>query len=213
MNEDQTGNLVDRVEQLRWSFLPEDFGETAVYENQREIDDMTSAFLLLCHAEFEEFLEAVARKMTQVALDAWKKRMPTAEAMALLAFYVDPDPVKRNAETQKNASKNRGKDGDTANSTSLYTLMNKVSAAHQTEIGHNHGIARKNLRSLFEPLGVEIESFDREFLELVEAFSRSRGNVAHKSISARETGNPKKFYEEATEIALHLETMSFEAIY
>lgn len=202
-------NLVDRVVQLRARFLPEVFSETGVYDDQNEVDDMASAFLVLCHAEFEEFIETLARERTQEALTAWSERQePTAEAMALLAFHFDPDPVKRNAEKQKKGAKKSLPDGGVNDGVSLKFLMNKVVFAHKTAISNNHGIADKNFHALFDPLGLQVEGVDSDFFEDLNSFAANRGKVAHRSISAREAVNPEKIYKQAITIATQLENLT-----
>lgn len=211
MSRDQEGvDLVKRVEELRIAFLPAEFSDTGLYENQEEIDDWTSAFIVLCHAEFEEFIEEIARDQAQSALDVWETRTPTVASMALLAHHYNPDPVARNAEAQKRAKKQKDNGAESTSSQTLSYLLNKVVKSHISVIDNNQGIRRKNIRAMFEPLGVDVSEIDFQILNDLEKFGLRRGNVAHHSISSRDALDPKKIYEDAISIAETLDAATFE---
>lgn len=204
--------LVERIEQLRQSLLPADFEPTGLYANQDEVDDRTSAFILLCHAEFEEFIEDLARAKTQEALTAWNSGNATTAGMALLAFYYSPDNATRDYSAQKDKnSKRKGapaKEGSVIPSLSLQFILNKVARSHTHAIDNNNGIKEQNLRELLEPVGIELSNIDYQTIRDLDSFGLKRGSVAHQSMATRQNSDPKIVYRDALDLAKNLNRLT-----
>lgn len=56
-----------------------------------------------------------------------------------------------------------------------------MAARYKNRLEENNGINEQNLRTILGPAGVELDSIDRDWLAIVDAFSVDRGKIAHMS--------------------------------
>lgn len=206
-------NLVDKVDRLRHNLLPAQFAPLGSYGNQDLVDDRSSAFVLLCHAEFEVFLEEFSRQRMLDAVEAWRtSQLCTPVAMALLAFYYSPDRAKNDYKRKDHVQDSDGDAGKTSSasvpSLDVRYILEKVADDHRHVINNNLGIKEDNLRKLLEPVAVSLASLDPHLIIDIDSFGHRRGEIAHSSYSSRKGVDPKQVYEEAHHIAVRLSTLA-----
>src|SRR5258708_2913799 len=76
--------LKKQVERYRDHLLPETFSPTGTYRSYDKIQICTRAFILLCHAEIECYLEEWAKEIARVSEDLWMRTGRVSLPMAFL---------------------------------------------------------------------------------------------------------------------------------
>ena len=161
-------NLVSRIGIIKnhFDFQPGINGLTSLQ------NDKIRGMLLLCHAEFESFVERLAFLIVSDALEKWNKthRSNYNLSSLLTNSYIDTRQT-------------------------VDTKINKIIVDYNNQIiKNNHGIKEHNIKSLFVPLGYYIDDFDSAFIATLDSFGNDRGAVAHSSAKT------STMYDKATEI-------------
>lgn len=136
--------------------------------------DRTLAFILLVHAEIEEFVEAAVRAKLASAKTVHSAANTVTTAMRRAIAYWAIDKKKSWAEITLPSP-------DAVNS-AYESFMGKVDS--------NHGIKRRNLAQLLYPIGVMEPSLDPDWLAKMDSFGEGRGNFAHRGIKAFQAPDP-----------------------
>lgn len=123
--------------------------------------DKIRGMLLLCHAEFEAHIEKLALLLVDDALDKWQRTKKANYIMASLLSNSEKFEKKLDTNTKINQI---------------------VSLYRNSIIKNNHGIKQKNIQSMFNILGYNIDDFDSTFIASLESFGSDRGIVAHSSV-------------------------------
>lgn len=135
-------------------------------------NDKIRAMLVLCHAEFESYIESLALLLINDAKEKWDRTHRANYNLSSLLICSTIE-AKQTVETK----------------------VNKMVLDYKDQtIKNNHGIREHNLKSIFEPLGYRIGDFDSAFIATLDSFGRDRGEVAH---SAAKTST---MYDKSTEI-------------
>ena len=134
-------------------------------------NDKIRGMLLLCHAEFESYIESLALLLINDAKDKWNRTHRANYNLASLLVCSSIDK-KETVETK----------------------VNKMIVDYRKQtIDNNHGIREHNIKDIFEPLGYCISDFDSVFIATLDSFGCDRGEVAHSSAQT------STMYDKATE--------------
>jgi hypothetical protein len=128
--------------------------------------DRTRAYLVLCHAEVEHFLELRASGVVTQAKAKWdadgRARSPL---LCLMGHYHKELPVR----------------------TPISARLQHAIKLFEGHVGSNHGVKEINVLRLLLPIGVALTDLDPLWLADMETFGTLRGSVAHTSARAVST--------------------------
>lgn len=192
--------LKSEVETLRKQFLPTPFNILGVYPKQSDVQASTRAFLVLCHAEFESYIEELARDITRSSESVWNKSGRLAVPLQFLFMSLGKNIVVPDKVTAG------GKDARQQLADEVVRLLQRF----YKRLNDNNGLKEKNILSLFGPLGIPTGAFGPTLLPSLDSFGKLRGDHVHKSVTLILTPlDPETEYKRATGLAndlLHLDT-------
>lgn len=161
--------LVSRIEKIKehFDFQPGINGLTPLQ------NDKVRGVLLLCHAEFESYIESLALLLINDAKEKWDRTHRANYNLSSLLVCSTVD-AKETVETK----------------------VNKMVVDYKNQITkYNHGIREHNIKGIYEPLGYCIDDFDSTFIATLDSLGQDRGEVAHSS------ARTSTMYDKATEIS------------
>ncbi|MFN1186864.1 HEPN domain-containing protein [[Kitasatospora] papulosa] len=169
----QLRSRVDRLERL---FLPP---LSPVGSYSADEYDKVRAFIVLCHAEVEAYIETMALDVLRKAEDRWKSSSIAGSCIASLMLFND-----KQVSPPKKLSKQSPEE---STDVVIKTAIRKHREYAQRD---NHGIKETNLLRLLLPIGFQESDFDSmsTWLGTMNSFGVSRGLVAHQS--ANRVQNP-----------------------
>ena len=160
MGETQYDKLKKRIHEIIENFS---FTVNVLEPPTEKEEDMVRAMIVLCHAEFEDYLENLAQNLLTAGEEQWVTEQVANRNIAALFL---------NSEKMKNDEK--------LPNMTLCTFSRKMINQHRDWINYeNHGIKRKNIENMYMPLGYNINDFNQDFLNVLDAFGVNRGKVAH----------------------------------
>lgn len=121
--------------------------------------DMALAMIVLCHAEFEEYFENMARDLLDRGVEQWDESNVANKNLASL--FLEHEKIDKKVSIDQKAR--------------------QAIADYRKKITSNHGIKTSNLKKLYKPLGYNVDDFDQAFISELESFGGQRGKVAHSS--------------------------------
>lgn len=130
-------------------------------------EDLIRAMVVLCHAEFEDYLEQLANRLIEEGKQKWLREGVANKNIASLFM---------NSEKMKPSTPEQPMTIMTFSIKTITDFSNLVNNG-------NHGIKAKNIESIYVPLGYDIDDFDQDFLNELDAFGSERGRIAHTSCS------------------------------
>ncbi|MER5461988.1 HEPN domain-containing protein [Streptomyces sp. NPDC002668] len=162
----QLKRRIDRLDRL---FLPT---QSPVGSYTADEYDQVRAFIVLSHAEVEEYIEAMCLNILQKAEARWCSSAFAGACVAALMLYND-----KQTKPPKSLAKQAQKD----------TVDEIVKSAFQKHRNlaerENHGVKEANLLRLLLPIGFKESDFDSVWLGVMNSFGANRGMVAHQSAS------------------------------
>jgi hypothetical protein len=162
-------DLKKRVERLANSLLPADV-LSGTYSDKQE--DQIHAYIVLAHAEIEEFLERLA----QYVLDRARRNSTPPQCVPVISRLI----------LYKSARGNEKIDGITVESiASAVTYYENI-------LTRNHGIKADNLFKMYMPLGLTHDDFDPVLMQELDAFGTLRGGIAHTAARLKQGSSPSK---------------------
>jgi hypothetical protein len=136
--------------------------------------DWTRSYVLLAHAEIEEFLESLATTRAQTAKDTFDHSGRVNVALRkMLAYYVGKERKSWSHVTRPSAD-----------------IVRSAWQSHVAAIQSNNGVKRQNLEKLFYPVGIVEPQLDPTWLAAMDSFGGSRGEWAHRSIKVLNVPDP-----------------------
>jgi hypothetical protein len=136
--------------------------------------DATRAYLVLAHAEIEDFCESLVREKVRRAEADFRGGGRVSPALRkMLSYYV--------------AAKQRSWSDVISPSKQV---VNSAVARHRKFIQDNHGIKRKNIERMLYPIGLSESRIDPTWLAQMDSFGSNRGAVAHTSGRASNPPDP-----------------------
>lgn len=168
-------NLVRRICVLKRRLLPLP-NDTATYTDEEY--DLTAAFILMAHAEFEGFLESRCSSTVSAVDSAWATdRRSLRSVSALLAFEqsgaFDPD------KTNQGMSQ-------------IATRFETAKRAYSNRLHNNHGIKSKDVYGLLIPIGLLDHEIPVSWIADLDTLGSIRGDHAHQQVGSSTRQDPKE---------------------
>lgn len=164
--------LKKRIETLKNNFNFEQKEEGVTPEQE----DLIRAFLLLCHAEIENYIEDLATDLLNNGIEKWNQDKLANYNLASLFMWYNNNIEKRD----------------------IFEKAEHIFGKFRKIIKENHGIKEQNIKKLFVPLGYSIDDFDTDFMSEINSWGTLRGEVAHKS--AKQTTAQLNFEDEVQKV-------------
>ncbi|WP_425264309.1 HEPN domain-containing protein [Streptomyces bungoensis] len=169
----QLQSRLDRLERL---FLPP---ASPVGSYTSDEYDQVRAYIVLCHAEIEAYLEAMCLEVLRKAEDRWRQSASAGSCIAALLLYNDKKVTPPKSLARQPPAE------------AIDIIITKAIKKHRTFTQEeNHGIKEANLLRLLLPIGFQESDFDSlsTWLATMNTFGVARGRVAHQS--ANRVSNP-----------------------
>lgn len=181
-NSKRFNELVIRIDFLRDNLLPiiRLDGEYTDLEL-----DLTRSFILLVHAEIENYLEDKVDEKIDIAFHQWKTTRKKSNILNSIIAFCNYD--------LNNSNNGKHSKHDKEN---LEYRLNLYVKKYKSIIFGNHGIKKENILSLLLPIGIEKNDIDDTWLETMENFGSDRGKIAHKKISLQSFIDPETIKNE-----------------
>lgn len=161
--------LKRRIDKLDRLFLPV---RSPVGSYTADEYDQVRAFIVLSHAEVEEYIEGMCLDILQKAEARWLKSDTAGACVAALMLYND-----KQSKPPKSLALQAPKD-------TVDEIVKSAFKKHRDFAGRdNHGVKEANLLRLLLPIGFKESDFDTVWLGVMNSFGANRGMVAHRSAS------------------------------
>lgn len=145
-------------------------------------EDLIRAMVVLCHAEFEDYIEQLASTLLENGKTKWLSEGVANKNIA--ALFMNTEKMRPGTQNQP---------------MTIEAFAIKTIADFENQVNNgNHGIKAKNIDAIYSPLGYSNDNFDQNFLNELDSFGFERGKIAHTS-SAR-TKNTLDFKTEKEKI-------------
>jgi hypothetical protein len=159
--------LRKRIDRLANSLLPADDPSGNYTDKQK---DQIHAYILLAHAEIEEFFENLARYV----IDRARRNCSPPQCSPTISRLI----------LYKSARSKERIDG-----ISTETVKGAV-AYYENLLAVNHGIKADNLFKMFMPLGLTHDDFDSVLMQELNAFGMLRGGISHTAARLQQGSSP-----------------------
>jgi hypothetical protein len=163
----QHADLKRRLDTLANSLLPSDDALGSYTDKQK---DQIHAYIVLAHAEIEEYLESLARYVTDLA----RRDSKPPQCSRLISHLI----------IHKSASRNETPDAITQE------MIEGAVAYSEAILKGNNGIKADNLFRMFMPLGLTHNDFDPILMQELNTFGELRGGIAHTAARLRTGTSP-----------------------
>jgi hypothetical protein len=148
--------------------------------------DRVRGYHLLIHAEVEAFLEDRVREVANGTIKKWLgDRKLRSTLLSLLAFYLEQGIVSHKQLREEYAGSQK-KIEDT-----LKTACESFNKA----VSQNNGVRERDILRLLFPVGLTNTEIDPAWLSTIDSFGARRGEVAHSSVQAQQSPDPKNELE------------------
>lgn len=172
----QYNELSEHIHELGKNFLPEKTSPLGEY-SQKERQHVR-AYCILCHAEFEHYIETIANSVATHNLKLVSNGMHQHRFISnFLAWFILHGDKENIIELQQEMRSKFNKSLDELLSGLVYPKYKKI-------LKQNHGIKEENIKKLLRPLGFDVDLIDQEWLASLHSFGSERGNLVHKSFGA-----------------------------
>jgi hypothetical protein len=160
-----------RLRKLRAHLLPKVWSPTGDYTPR--VLDHARSYRLLTHAEFEHFIEERCLSIARSRIERFTAAGGhSTTVMSLLARCGGIRPNEKRPASLSDCAK-------------------RAYAIYKGIVDGNNGIKEENLIKLLSPIGIdEADLTDTTWLAAVNSFGRNRGQLAHKSVGARDLIDP-----------------------
>ena len=136
--------LENRIREIETRFS---FVQDSTNPPTEEQEDKIRAMIVLCHAEFEDYIEQLAIDLAKRGRERWNREKIANKNISSL-FLFSEKYVK----------------GLNNHEMTIEAYSNKVISDFINYIErNNHGIKRNNLEDIYEPLGYNMDSFSQQF--------------------------------------------------
>ena len=160
---------------MRKQFLPRKFDPLGQYPRPARVQAHARAFLVLCHAEIESYLEGWAKEIARASEVVWSKSGKVTKPLAFLMATLS-ERIKV-PETYR-----------TNNSNDMPQRLSQITVQlfqnFYKSIKDNNGIKERNLFVLFGPLGIPSAALGATLLPNLDNLGAIRGTHAHNSSKA-----------------------------
>ncbi len=157
--------LLSRIEFLEKNILP---AERVNGNYTKKESDLIKSYLLLVHAEIEAFFEDRVMDKLDSALNKWTNNRKKSTCLKSVLAFAGND-----------LSYEKSKKSD---SIKIEFRMNRAVNHFKSLIYKNNGVKQNDIINLMIPVGIEFDELDETWLNIMEAFGSTRGNIAHNSL-------------------------------
>lgn len=161
--------LTSAEEKLRMTFI--DFKERTSGRYTSVELGKGAAYIVLCHAAFEEYFETVARLILTSAEDKFKKKKSLNRVLLFVTLHY---------------AKDRGFPEQLSNKDFHSEFIMSAIGSYKAQLDRNNGLKEPNLCKIFYPLGYEFSNLDPLLMPELNSFGANRGDFAHNAISGKE---------------------------
>lgn len=141
--------------------------------------DSIRAYRLLCHAEFESFLEDRSIEIADAALQTFKAKNRTGHALASLMTFSPLSPQSPPASL--------GWNGIDRPINRVHRVVSQFKAMVSSG---NHGIKEANVIAMLYPLGFTETNLDTTLLATLNSYGKNRGSTAHQAAHTQQPIDP-----------------------
>lgn len=170
-----------RALRIRLSLLAANLGTTDKFvpRNQRDVD-LLNGFVVLAHAEIQDNLDSLAKKMLEVTEDlAARHKLTHCGHHLVIQYLMGPLESVRSA---REARYPPFEQSQTIRAFMSGTLpLQKAIDKHKKWVRDNSGIKESNVRRILMPLGFRETCFDPALMASLDSLGRDRGSIAHTS--------------------------------
>lgn len=179
--------LCRRIKRLENCYLPKKVNPLGCYTTKEE--DNIRAYSLLTHAELEYYFETISVKKVDDALKKWRanKKYNSPILLSLCCFIEHTANVK--------------------NATTLESKVRQIIGVYRDTIRKNNGIKEDNIRSILIPIGIVDADMNRTWLNTLNSFGSTRGEIAHTCASVQTLPNPKDIKDKINNIIVELKDL------
>jgi hypothetical protein len=167
--------LKREVDKLRREFLPDQFDPLGIYANPARVQSHARAFLVLCHAEIESYLEEWAKDIGRASEIVWNSSKRFSKPFVFLLMTLG-----KRLEVPTKLAVGSAKDTPQRLTDAAVVLYTE----YYTRIRNNHGIKERNVLDLFGPIGVPATALGSTLLPNLDTLGSLRGEHAHHSARA-----------------------------
>jgi hypothetical protein len=162
---------------IRLNSLAQGLRVSGVPSTQDEVDRIHS-YRLLAHAEIQTYLEDIAEHILDVSLDVLVTRGGVTHAAHHLLVF---DAVLKLGDKRVASAATYPLFSRASASNVRVTDLERATKSHRSKLLLNSGLKSSNIRRVLSPLGYRDSWFPGGFLDQMDAFGSSRGDVAHGS--------------------------------
>lgn len=144
--------------------------------------DIIKSYILLCHAEFEQYFEDVSKSVITQSMELYNTKQEIAKPLLYLVLMSDKSFSK---DSEK--SSNEDKPINYSNIVLPENRLKKIYSNYHSLLSQNHGIKKDNLFKMLTPIGVDILSLPETYIDQMESFGKKRGAIAHNGVQAIST--------------------------
>ena len=172
---DKLTRLKERIESLGNVFLPP-VSRTGSYD-QREFDS-TAAFLLMAHAEVEEFIEQRCLEVADAVVTKWSvDSRPRSALIALAAFSHSQGDKALPTPDELGRSKIRD-------------VLDEAKRSYSHVVNQNNGVKAHDLLRLLIPIGIRESQISNKLVIDLNNFGATRGQLAHNTNAIQNAPDP-----------------------
>lgn len=157
--------LLARIDFLEKNILP---SERVDGNYTKKESDLIKSYLLLVHAEIEAFFEDRVLEKLDSAFAKWsvtrKKSTCLKSVLAFSGNDISYEGIRK------------------SDSNNIEFRMNKAVNHFKNMVYKNNGVKQNDIIKLFIPVGIELNELDDTWLNIMESFGSTRGNIAHNSL-------------------------------
>ncbi len=159
--------------------------------------DLTRAFQVLAHAEFETYFEDCSRDTVTEAVRVWRSHgKATRTVIALVTF----------------CGRERGSPAGQPSTDIQTEAIKEAESKFLNTVRNNHGVKEANLLGLLAPSGVDVLRLDPALVATLNSFGSTRGLVAHTSVSAQRPPDPASVRADVLHLVLGLRRFDREVM-
>ncbi|CAM5586480.1 HEPN domain-containing protein [Streptomyces griseorubiginosus] len=174
-------DLETRIADLEKHLIPSPFDPTGSYDDV--VYELTRAFKVLVHAEFEAFIEDRVIEVVNTAFSRWE--YSGVISTSLLSVVAYKESLHSMPESLSDASQKKKYPDLKAR---VEAAKNEFNRYVRTQ---NHGIKEKNILRLLMPIGITEKEIDPVWLNATETWATARGEVAHKAAKMQVRPDPQ----------------------
>lgn len=169
--------LKKRIDEIGENIL--EFLKSCKTNTSSSYQDLIKSYILLVHAELENYIETICQGIISKSKELYDSKQRITKPILSLATM--SEKIFKEEDQQYNTTKKR---------------LDKLFSNYNATLANNNGIKEKDLDKLLPIIGIEMEEVDDTLLSQLNAFGKTRGQIAHKTTKViRDFKNEQKVVE------------------